>query len=306
MAFLEESKSGKTPDLTARKGNEEWYIECKRQSKSSDYSLRERLKWQNIISQINKQLLKHNMLLEVVFHIELTSLPDTYLKDLLYAKIPLIVKEGKVLSTNEVDVSVSFINIDSINKHVSKFVVKNDSPVMAALIGGKPTYNLGFTSGMEAGFYRVGEGTVNNLYVNAVRRAFGAFWSCHAPEAIFAKARDIKKQIFSALQQFRPEHNGVVHVGMETFDGPAVEKARFQKITDTVGQIGLEGKNLKWAYCHFFQAYSPTHTNWTFDETVNTISSNPPYGSPPLTSKFLIVPEDVGIDNLNHWERPLP
>jgi hypothetical protein len=93
---------------------------------------------------------------------------------------------------------------------------------------------------------------------------------------------------------------------METFDGPAVEQERFLKITDTLNRIDLNGKKFKWGCCHFFQSYSPVNVVWTFDETVSIISSNPPEGIPPLDSKFLIVPDDEGLDNLSHWERPLP
>lgn len=97
VSFLEEQTIKKMPDILARNGREEWYIECKRQSKTSDYALSERLKWQTMISYLNKILLEHNLLLEIVFHVELTTLPDTFLKDLLAAKLPLVVQPGKVV-----------------------------------------------------------------------------------------------------------------------------------------------------------------------------------------------------------------
>jgi hypothetical protein len=306
VSFLEESKNGKTPDIIARKGVETWYIECKRQSKTSDYAQKERLKWQAMISPITKTLIEHNVLLDIVFHVELASLPDTFLKDVLYTKLPLVVQPGKVVANSLVDINVSFIDIKAIKNHLSRFFVKYPSPQIIELIGRKSSDNLGFAYGAKSAFFRVGSGVVNNLYVHDIESAFGAFWHCDAPETITAKARDIKKQIFTALQQFQPEQKAIIHIGMETFDGPAVEKERLLKITDTLDRIDLNGKTLRWAYCHFFQAYSPSDAIWTFDETVNTISSNPPHGTPPLESKFLIVPEDVGLDNIPHWERPLP
>lgn len=306
VSFIEDGKSGKTPDFVASKADKKWYVECKRQSKTSEYALKERAKWQKMISYLSQPLIEHNMLLDVVFHVELATLPDTYLKELLYSKLRLIVQPGKVVSNEQVDINVSFVNIRAIKNHMSDFDVKHNSPQLAHLIGRKPVDNLGFTSGMEASFFRVGSGTANNLYVNDIEKAFGAFWRCDAKEAITAKARDIKKQIFAALEQFHPEQNAVVHIGMETFDGPAVEQKRFLKITDTVNRMDVNGKKLNWGYFHFFQSYSTFDQDWVFDETVSTISSNPAEGLPPLDSNFLVIPEDEGVNNLSHWERPLP
>lgn len=306
VRFIEEGKSGKTPDFVASKEDKKWYVECKRQSKTSEYAIKEREKWQKMISFLSQPLIEHNMLLDVTFHVELTTLPDTFLKELLYSKLHFIVQPGKVISNEEVDIDVSFVDINAIKNHMAHFFVKHNSPQLAYLIGRKPVDNLGFASGMKALFSRVGSGTANNMYVYDIESAFGAFWRCDAKEAITAKARDIKKQVYAALEQFQPEQNAVVHIGMETFDGPAVEQQRFLKITDTLNRIDLNGKKLKWGFCHFFQSYSPVNVVWTFDETVSIISSNPPEGIPPLDSKFLIVPEDEGVDNLSHWERPLP
>lgn len=205
-----------------------------------------------------------------------------------------------------VDVDVSFVDHQAIKKHLREYSVKNGSPQLAELIGRKPSDNIGFTAGMKAAFVKYGPGSANNLYVTDIEDAYGTFWRCDAKEAITAKARDIKRQIFTALEQFDPAHNAIIHVGMETFDGPQVEQERFLKITDTLQRIELNGKKLRWAYCHFFQSYSHSNEVWTFDETVNTISSTAYYGPPPLASKFLIVPDDEGVDNLAHWERPLP
>ncbi|MBN9381924.1 MAG: hypothetical protein J0H74_14240 [Chitinophagaceae bacterium] len=304
--FIEEDKNAKTPDFVARKGNEEWYVECKRQSKTSDYAEKERLKWQAMISHINKDLIEQNLLLNTVFHVELSSLPDTFLKDTFASKLPFIVQPGTVVSNEYVDIDVSFIDIPLIKQHLRRYFVKYPSPQMAELIGNKPIDNLGFASGMKADFIRVGSGPGNNLYVRDIDQAYGAFWRCDAREAILAKARDIKMQLVSALEQFQPEQNVVIHIGIETYEGPIVEQERLLKITDTLDRIELNGKKLKWAYCHFFQAYSHASEIWTFDETVNMISSNPPSGLPPLVSKFLVIPEDDSIDNLAHWERPLP
>ncbi|TBO44470.1 hypothetical protein [Pedobacter kyonggii] len=304
--FLEESKTGKMPDLLAKKGDKEYHIECKRQKKTSEYAYRETKKRQVMISYISKELLIHNLLLDIVFHVELESLSDTYLRDLLIEKIPTISNPGRISDEGKVDIDISFVDIKGINEHLVKFFVKHHSPQLNLLIGKKAPDNLGFTSGMYANFIKVGDGEVNNQYVSEISNAYGVFWHCDAPDAISAKARDIKKQLFSALKQFQPNQNVVIHIGMETFDGPEVEMKRMLKITDTIENVEFKAPDLKWAYCHFFQSYATPDEAWVFDETVNTISSIPPEGKPPLISSFLVIPEDTSLHNLAHWERPLP
>lgn len=307
VRFLEESKTGKkNPDLYVKKGGREFYVECKRQTKTSDYAYRETKKRQVMISHLNKELLAGCFLLDITFHVELESLPDTYLRDLLVDKLPTIKSPHKIVEKDVVEIDISFVDVMSINKYLKDHWVKYQSPQLNLLIGRKAPDNLAFTSGLYANFFKVGEGNVNNQYVDEIGLAYGVFCKCDASEAINAKARDIKKQLFSALEQFQPGQNVVIHIGMETFDGPEVEKKRLFKITETVDNLGIKGKNLKWAYCHFFQSYSTPIETWAFDETVTTISSVPPDLPPPLASTFLIVPEEAGQDNKSHWELPLP
>ena len=305
VAFLDEKKAGKTSDIIAKRDEETWSIECKRQSKTSDYTYRENTKRQKMVSYISKTLLERNILLDIEFHVELENLPDTFLKDLLEEKLKRPVT-GKIVSNTKVDIELSFVDMFKIKEHLENNSVKDYSPMLHSLIGKKPIDNKGFTCGIAADYFRIGEGDVNNLYISYISNAFGVYCSCDAKEALWAKARDIKNQVHKAMQQFNSQNNAVIHVGMETFDGPQVEKKRFDKIKSTIAQISTENTNLKWIFCSFFQAYSRPHEYYIFDETVSTIS---PYltPKPPLDTRLMIVPEDENTeDDLNHWDRPLP
>lgn len=131
------------------------------------------------------------------------------------------------------------------------------------------------------------KGEINNLFVRHVEHAFGAYWWCVAPVSIRAKARDTKNSCMQHCNNFNPS-NAIIHIGMETFDGPHVERERLQKITDTLDGIEYIDKKLQSIYCHFFQAYSPVEVVWTFDETVNIIHNSLAFEKPPLNSTFLI------------------
>lgn len=303
--FITENSKGKTPDLIATKDGETWNIECKRQSKTSDYTYRETVKRQKMVSHIAKILLEHNILLDIVFHVEVESLPDTYLRDILAQKLKLAIP-GRIISNNEVDVVMTYVDLPAINRHLDKYFVKNNSPMLNRLIAGKTINHKAFTCGIYAEFYRVGNGSVNNLYISSIAKAYGIHWTCDSKEAVWAKARDIKNQLHKAMQQFNPADNSVVHFGLETLDGPEVERTRFEKIMQTIVKIDITQNNLKWIFCHFFQAYSVPEELWFFDESISIMSSNIE-SKPPISITSMIVPEDENTEEgIFHWERPHP
>lgn len=305
VSFLVEKQNEKTPDLVAEKGGKIFNIECKRQSKTSDYTYRETNKRQKMVSYIAETLIAKNILLDIVFHVELETLPDTFLKELLEEKLksPVV---GKIISNQEVDINLSLINIPEIKNYLVKYFVKYNSPLLNYLIGKKPIDNKGFTCGIYANFYRVGEGEVNNLFISDISHAFGVFWSCDANEALWSKARDIKGQIFSAMQQFNHENTAVIHVGLETFDGPEVEMTRFNKIKSTIENIDPRETSLRWIFCNFFQSYSPYNQDWVFDETVSTITASL-LPRLPIDITLMVIPDDEHIENgISHWDKPLP
>ena len=305
VSFIPEKNNEKTPDLIAKKNGDIFNIECKRQSKTSDYAYKESEKRQKMVSYISKALIKRNILLDIVFHVELKTLPDTFLRDLLHKKIE-VANSGIIISNEKVEISLSFVDIPLIQEHLKHFVLKYNSPMLNKLIGKKSVDNKSFTCGLSANFYRVGEGEVNNLYISDIDKAYGVYWYCDAEQALWTKARDIKGLLRKAIKQFKSENRGVIHIGMETFDGPQVEKSRFNKIKNTIESIDPTKTSLSWIFCHFFQSYSPHDQDWVFDETVSTIS---PYSNqnPPLNNRLLIIPDNEETeDGISHWDKPLP
>lgn len=304
ITFVDE-KNEKTPDIIAKKEGRTWSIECKRQSKTADYTYRETAKRRKMISYISFELLKQNILLDIVFHVELETLPDSFLKDLLERTFTQRVNPGRIVSNGQVDIDLAFVDMPAIKQHLENNSVKYGSPLLNTLIGKKQIDGKGFTCGLYANLFRVGEGNVNNLFMSDISNAYGVHWSCDAKEAVWAKARDIKSQVHAAIQQFNSEDTAIIHVGMETFDGPDVEMKRLGKIKDTIEKIDLARTNLSWIFCHFFQAYSPPDQCWIFDETVSSFS--PHLGIPPLLKRLMIVPEDGdNAEGIAHWDRPLP
>jgi hypothetical protein len=306
VKIIEEGKGPKTPDFEVVKGTEKWQVECKRQMKTADYTYKETKKRQIMISQISKLLLQFNILLDIKFHVELVSLPDSYLFDLLNDIISTTKIPCKIISNESVDIELSFVDIELIQNHLKQYLVKNNSPQLFELIAKKEVDHSAFTSGFLGTFYYVGDGEANNLYINEIAKAFGVHCYCDSENALNAKARDVRRQIKSAISQFNPEANSIIHIGMETFDGPEVEMARTEKLINTMSNIDPKSNKLGWIFYHYFQSYTRSYMDWYFDETVSTATSfiNPVL---PIKNTFLIIPEDeVMIEDASHWDKELP
>ena len=307
VSFIPEGKSGKSPDLFAKKNKEQWFIECKRLSQNSDYSIAERNKWLKMLSYISSALIKYNLLLDIVFHVELETLNDDFLKEQLLDKFNLI-ETSVIKISNEIwDVSITHVDLKSIDNHLKKFYVKNASTQLRYLIGGKHADSIGFTSGIYAKYVAIGENGGNNLYIEKIEQAYGVNWKCDAPNSINSKSRDIKYQLKKAIEQLPNNQNSAIHIGLETLDGTDVEKVRFDKILKTVSSFDIVPKKIKRLYCHFFQSYSPVDQTWVIDETISWFSTEIPRNDYPLNEKFLIIPWDEKNENDNvHWLREQP
>lgn len=306
VKIIEEGKSGKTPDFLVLKGEEQWEVECKRQKKSSDYTYKETAKRQILVSHISTILLHHNILLDITFHVELVSLRDTYLLDILKDLIDKKTKSGRLISNKEVEINLSYIDIPAIQNHLKMHFVKSHSPQHLELISGKPVDHSAFTSGFIGKMFFVGDDNANNLYIREMTNAFGVHSYCDSSDALSAKARDVRSHIYDAIGQFSSDTDAIIHIGMETFDGPEVERKRFEKMKNTMEKIQPGQNRLCWIYYHFFQSYSRSYQEWFFDETVSPATSftNP---VPPIKKTFLVINEDeITITDASHWEIDLP
>jgi len=92
VEFVPESPPEKRPDIKASSRNAEWAIECNRLAKSSEYSQRERKKWLRMWRYLRDFLIDRRIpaVLDIVFHVELETLPDDFLREQLTGKLSLV------------------------------------------------------------------------------------------------------------------------------------------------------------------------------------------------------------------------
>ena len=312
VELLEEAPPDRRPDIRALMGGNAWYIECKRLEKTSDYSERERRKWLRMWAQARDVLLdcRCSVVLDVVFHVELESLPDDFLVKELCGKLMLVQPPCLVISNEIWEVSAAPVDYVAARDHLARYCVKYPSDQIVELIGGRREPNRGFTCAIEGQFIQMGDAPGNNRFLDDLSFAIGAFWSCDADRSIERKARDIRGHLADAVRQLPDGERGVVHVGLETVDGQIVEAERYARIVNTVRQFDARETDLRWVYCHLFQSYAPPHDCWIIDETVYYFGRSDQAGPEPISKRSSVIPEDeVNEDNgcvSVHWMRPTP
>lgn len=293
----------RSADFKASRDGEEWLVECKRLSQRSAYSVKEQQKWLTMLNYISDYLLQYGLLMEITFHKELHTLSDTFLQELFAGNS---VRKGDEIqiSNSVVSLRINKIDIDSINKHLKNFFVKEGSPFLRELMGGK-LESTGFTTGLLAQFGTFGQVAGYNRYITNIQLAYGVDWKCDAPEALYAKSRDIWQQLKDANGQFIGDQNAAIHIGLETLDGTEVELRRFEKIVTTASMFDRGTTGLKLIYCHFLQSYSLPEEIFVYDETGACFHAQG-FMAFPLEGMFLVSPEDSVEKGIVHWRKPHP
>ncbi|MBI1914866.1 MAG: hypothetical protein HYS12_09030 [Planctomycetes bacterium] len=308
VAFIPADPRVKRPDIRAATGAEEWFVETKRMTTNSAYSQKERDKWLRMWGRLKDTLIDSRLplVLDITFHVELETLDDDFARDHLAGKLKLVVCPCELISNEYWTVSVNFVDFDKIRKHFEKFYVKSHSRQLQELVGGRWERGRGFTMVMNGSTVRMGEGRVINEYVENIHWAAGAYWHCDAERAFEKKARDIRSHLADAVEQLPVNGRGVIHVGLETFDGEFVEAERFERILRTTAMFDPTGKDLRWVYCHLYEAYAPPDKAWYFDETIYQFGANKSPNLEPITQRASVVPNEEGAESGPHWLREAP
>lgn len=307
VEVLPDNPGGKSPDIRAHRDGQEWFIECKRLRKSSDYSEAERDKWLLMWTQLRDLLFdcRYSAVFDVEFHVELQSLPDDFLVRELAGKLRLIQLPCVIADNATWTVSAKPVDYPTIHEHLAQYLVKYPSDQVNELIGGHRDPNRGFTCALVGKFERMGGGQGNDQFLDDLAFAVGAFWSCDAPASIGKKARDIRTHVARALEQLPESGNTAIHVALETLDGPPVELRRHLRIVRSVQTMDFRGRPLPWLFCHLLQSYAPPNQEWVIDETVHYFGPGKP-DDRPLDNFWVIAPPDDPNVTGVHWMRDPP
>lgn len=306
VRFLPEIKTVKQPDLNASRSGESWNIECKRMSSKSGYVTKEQEHWERMLSHVAPFLLQKGVVVDINFHVEMISLPESFLLSELIPSIDRVKSFGILFNDDRWTVIVRRVDYRSILLHMNFWSVRDGSTQIMQLINGHAIdWNRGFSYGLDATIERRGSGKGFNMVVDSIKQAYAVTWQSDAVESVVNRARDIHRYLVEATAQVPAGENAVLHVGIETYNGPNMEKVRLQKILDTVGTFDLKGKSLQWIHCHFFQSYSPPDAPWIMDESHYYFGNHNNSLQQPLKDRSLIIPKFDDSDSL-HWFKEQP
>jgi hypothetical protein len=297
VALIPESPQKKSPDIFVDKKNNKWFVECKRLAKSSVYSLKERKKWLDMWEPLSRylQAFEKSIILNINFHVELNTLDDSFVYDNLVQKLNLVVTNGVIIDNNTWTVSMKLVDLKRIKESLLKNYIKFPSSSFATLVTGEHLPNVGFTA-----IFLGKMSDHDPTYIKEISFVSCARWDCDAEDAILKKARDIRKHLSDATNQLPDNKPSIIHIGIESLDGAAVEDERFVRILNTVSFWNSNKKDIHWIYCHIFDPQVLPDKNWDFGETVLWFSKNNALNA-PLKSKRLIDLENTSSRDGVFW-----
>ncbi|RLV57991.1 hypothetical protein D5018_19620 [Parashewanella curva] len=311
VSFIPETADKKTPDILVEKDGNQFFVECKRQAKVTEYSETERKEWNrrwDILVQAMAAF-KIPTFMDVTFKVEVAETPLTILAS-AFAEIARneMISSGYTLENDQVSVSVDFINMPAVNKHFEDFQVSWNSPQMVALFAGDYERNGSYTQvHSPKGVNAVGpddEEHILNLFCTGVYSAYCAKWECLSDTAIDKKAKDVRKLLGKAIDQAPDEGNTIVHIAYETLHGPLVEFERHKKIANSINSFDYKSKNVKAVFCHALQpSVGPEESEWA--ETTMRFGRDGIDLAKILPNDLLLDESATKIANETHWYQDL-
>lgn len=299
--------SRKTPDFLIQKDGFSYDLECKRFSRRPEYSERERDAWLRLWQPVSIWLHQRrlSLVLRVSFHVEVHTLPKNYLVDFFRRNELRLASGFDIEDSGRCTVKTRPVDLAGISSTLKANWVKCNSSRERELITGQHEKALGLTYAIQGHQVQMGESSTNtNLYWERISYVQAAFWECLSPEAVKAKARNIIKRLSEATGQLSKSRPGVVHIGIETAEGEAVELARAMKIEDSLSRFNTNGKPLHWICLNFFLGEATPDGLWAFDETCYWKGIGTTGGQKPLEHSFVVLPKGGDTRPGVHWEAP--
>jgi hypothetical protein len=304
VEFLESTPVEKRPDLRVSKADRVLFVECKRLQRSSEYGEKERQKFLEMWDGIAEILIENRqwLWLRADFKAEVSSLPKSFLSDLISARLPVPPGETTIYEGPEAKIDVRHIDRNKVANHMAKFRVKLNSPAMTTLLGGDwaPLDSAVSVAHMvQPGFVKDSPVPLLGAYADQIGWASGITRKFSSARSIAGKARDIRKRVADAVSQLPKDVESVVHVAYETMDGPEVERHRFERVTETLKRFTTD-KRLVSVRVHMLQAHQVLDGMWDFEETVLPWDRIPAHAY-DIPVQVVVEPEAT-MRHGRHWE----
>ncbi|ELA00623.1 hypothetical protein D769_04314 [Cupriavidus sp. HMR-1] len=308
VTFIEEVRGEKNADIHVVRGKEEYFVECKRMSRTTDYSVKERNRFLEIWHAGRDALVKNQQWIwfKGTFHKDLFELPDSFLLDLWKTSLPLGLGERVLVNNEAATIKARLIDRSSVIRHFREFKVKMNSPMFTRVIGGDwapdnssvtllPLVQISHVQGCEA--------RELGMYVEEVGFACGFTRETDSEVSIDKKAKDVKKLLSEAVRQVPNDRPSIIHLAAETMEGGDVERRRTEKLEDLMRSFSFEGKPVKLVRFHRLQSHQRTNMQFEIDETVDTLHGHEMNVS--ATPRQVVVPYGSSVQQIAHWDLPI-
>lgn len=306
VGFIPETALNKTPDLRVSKGEERFFVECKRLAKVTHYSEIERQEWGKRWFNLVPSLIKSkSVFLDVTFKVELKDTSEYVLVQAFNSMMSKMSK-GKILTYESKDVIIKIKQLDmkKVNDHFDKFYVKWNSGQMISLLADGFDSSENYTHLCRPkNLVRVGgdeNNNILNIFCTGIKSGYCARWECIAEESIEKKAKDIKTHLSKAIRQVPDNEPTVVHISYETLHGPFIEFKRAEKIAASIDSLDCGAKDVRAIYCHAIQP-STSEEDWEIAETTLRFGKNGYEPTNILSHDMLLDEEGTIISADTHW-----
>lgn len=303
VEFIEERQS-KTADLRVTRGDREFYVECKRMARTTDYSVKERNAFLRLWDAGKSVLFKNGQWLwfNGTFHVEATDLQEGFLRDLWQASLPIREGEHVLLNNEQAIIRARLINQEKVYQHLSKFRVKAHSPAFVQLLGGDwapDDASVTLLNKISTSSVAGCEAPVLGTYVEQVAFACGFTREFDSEPSIDKKAKDVIKLLSDAVKQLPADKPSIIHVAAETMEGTEVEYRRSEKVRASVPAFN-PGKPVALIRFHRFQAHQRATMSFELDETIDDFQSL--YFDLENIPTTVVVPPGEKPKRGGHWE----
>lgn len=304
VTLLEQCPPAKSPDMLIRKNGFECYVECKRMARGTTYAEQERKEFLRVWDAGRNILVNNQQWLwfKGTFHVETSSLPTQFLKEVFQNALPIISGEQLIYDGREATIHGRLIDKLAVQKHMNDWHVKANSPMVSKLLGSDwAPLNSSNTITHVLKTSQVIESDVQILstYIDEVIWACGFTRDSDNKESINKKAKDVTKLLSKAMDQVPDDRPSIIHIAAETMEGKDVERLRTEKVFSTVPKFKSTKPVIAIRF-HRFQGNQTIDKLWEFDETVDKFHINEfPLIDIPTN---VVAPLSTDMKNGSHWE----
>lgn len=242
VEFLGEN-SIKTPDMRVFKSDEEFYVECKKLQRRTDYAEKERNLFLKSWDESKQDLLKKypNYWFIAEIKAELVGSEVFNLRE----KFHELVEKNHILSYEDHEISLvgKKMDLHKINEYLTANCVKMESFTFSKLLGDDFVYSNADRTHilvMQPNIMELASAPILGLFVNKLGSFLGLTRIFTNENSQNKKSKEVIKQVREALEQLDSYPKSIVHVLYEALEDPRVELKRWVKIEGKMKELEKE------------------------------------------------------------------